>query len=71
MCEGDVMADEQFTVYPEALKGYAGQLDRNTGFVGDMRTYLEGPGSQVDGLKYRWPTFGSGSSGSTRGNTTP
>lgn len=44
------MAEEQFAVRPDALHGYAGLLERNHGFVGEMREYLDGPGSRTDGL---------------------
>jgi len=44
------MAEEQFLVHTEALRGYAGLLERNHGFVGEMRTYLDGPGSETTGL---------------------
>lgn len=44
------MADEQFVVHPETLGGYAGLLERNHGYVGEMRVYLDGPGSKTDGL---------------------
>jgi hypothetical protein len=44
------MAEEQFVVHPDALRGYAGLLERNHGYVGEMRVYLDGPGSQTEGL---------------------
>lgn len=44
------MAEEQFVVRPDALRGYAGLLERNNGYVGEMRVYLDGPGSQAEGL---------------------
>jgi hypothetical protein len=44
------MAEEQFVVRPEVLRGYAGLLERNHGYVGEMRVYLDGPGSQAEGL---------------------
>lgn len=45
------MADEQFRVRPDALAGYAGLLERNLGYVGKMRVYLDGPGSETEGLQ--------------------
>ncbi|HEV7648484.1 MAG TPA: hypothetical protein VGP26_10010 [Actinophytocola sp.] len=44
------MTDEQFVVHPEALRGYAGLLERNHGYTGQLREYLDGPGSQAEGL---------------------
>lgn len=44
------MAEEQFMVRPDALRGYAGLLERNHGYLGEMRVYLDGPGSQTEGL---------------------
>lgn len=44
------MAEEQFMVHPDALRGYAGLLERNHGYAGAMREYLDGPGSQAEGL---------------------
>ena len=44
------MAEEQFAVHPEALRGYAGLLERNHGHTGQMREYLDGPGSRTEGL---------------------
>jgi len=44
------VADEQFAVHPEALRGYAGLLERNHGYTGRMREYLDGPGSRTEGL---------------------
>jgi hypothetical protein len=44
------VADEQFLVRPEALREYAGLLERNYGYAGEMREYLDGPGSQAEGL---------------------
>jgi hypothetical protein len=44
------MAEEQFTVRPDALHAYAGLLERNHGYVGKMREYLDGPGSRTEGL---------------------
>jgi hypothetical protein len=44
------MADEQFAVRPDALRGYAGLLERNHGHLGEMREYLDGPGSETEGL---------------------
>jgi hypothetical protein len=45
------MADEQFRVRPDALMGYAGLLERNLGYVDKMRVYLDGPGSETEGLQ--------------------
>jgi Excreted virulence factor EspC, type VII ESX diderm len=44
------VADEGFAVHPEALRGYAGLLDRNNGYLREMRVYLDGPGSDTRGL---------------------
>lgn len=44
------MAEEQFSVQPDALRGYAGLLQRNLGYIGEMRTYLDGPGSETTDL---------------------
>jgi hypothetical protein len=44
------VAEEQFMVRPDALRGYAGLLERNHGYAGKMREYLDGPGSQTEGL---------------------
>lgn len=44
------MADEAFTVHPDALRGYAGLLERNNGYLREMRTYVDGPTSETKGL---------------------
>lgn len=44
------MVDEQFLVHPDMVRGYAGLLERNNGYVGEMRTHLDGPGSETKGL---------------------
>jgi hypothetical protein len=44
------MAEAQFSVEPDAVRGYAGMLERNLGHIGEMRTYLDGPGSETTDL---------------------
>jgi hypothetical protein len=49
--EGEArLAEEQFSVQPDAVRGYAGLLERNLGYIGEMRTYLDGPGSETTDL---------------------
>jgi hypothetical protein len=42
---------EQFRVHPPALVGYSGQVDRNVGYVQQMRAYIADHGSKTDEME--------------------
>lgn len=44
------MVAEAFVVQPSALHGYSGLLERNTGYLRNMREYLDGAGNETKGL---------------------